>query len=45
MNKAYELEQFHKLLVDPDLASGLYLLDTELTDEEIEFIESMIKDM
>ena len=36
MNKAYELEQLHKLLVDPDLASGLYLLDTELTDEEIE---------
>ena len=36
MSKAYELEQLRKLLMDPDLASGLYLLDTELTDEEIE---------
>lgn len=36
MNKAYELEQLQKLLMNPDLASGLYLLDTDLTDEEIE---------
>lgn len=36
MSKAYEVDQLHKLLVGPDMASGLYLLDTELTDEEIE---------
>ena len=36
MNKAYEQEQLHKLLMNPELSSGLYLLDTNLTDEEIE---------
>lgn len=41
MNKAYELEQLRKMLIDPELLSGLYLLDTDLSDEEIEdFIKS-----
>ena len=36
MSKSYELEQLRRLLMNPDLTSGLYLLDTDLTDEEIE---------
>ena len=36
MSKAYELERLRYLLMNPNLASGLYLLDTDLTDEEIE---------
>lgn len=36
MNKAYELEQLRQLLMSPELKSGLYLLDTELSDAEIE---------
>ena len=36
MSKAFELEQLRKQLMDPELPSGLYLLDTDLTDEEIE---------
>lgn len=36
MSKAYELEQFRKLLMNSKVPSGLYLLDTDLTDEEIE---------
>ena len=36
MNKTYEGEQLRKLLMNPELSSGLYLLDTDLTDEEIE---------
>lgn len=36
MNKAYELEQLRQLLMSPGLKSGLYLLDTDLSDEDIE---------
>ncbi|ETK11989.1 hypothetical protein T235_12455 [Tannerella sp. oral taxon BU063 isolate Cell 8/11] len=36
MNKAYGEEQLRKLLMNPELSSGLYLLDTDLTDEDIE---------
>ena len=36
MSKAFELEHLRKLLMNPELPSGLYLLDTDLTDEEIE---------
>ncbi len=36
MSKAFELEQLRKLLMNPELPFGLYLLDTDLTDEEIE---------
>lgn len=36
MSKAFELEQLRKQLMNPELPSGLYLLDTDLTDEEIE---------
>ena len=36
MSKAFELEHLRKLLMNPELPSGLYLPDTDLTDEEIE---------
>lgn len=36
MNKGYQLEQLRRLLVNPALQSGLYLIDTDLSDEEIE---------
>lgn len=36
MSKAFELEQLRKQLMNPELPSGLYLLDMDLTDEEIE---------
>ncbi len=36
MNKSYQLEELHSLLFDSYLKSGLYLLDTDLEDEEIE---------
>lgn len=35
MNKDFQLQQLNIMLVDPGLRSGLYLLDTDLTDEEI----------
>lgn len=36
MNKDYQLEQLRRMLVNPELKSGLYLIDTDLSDEEIE---------
>ena len=36
MNKAYQLELLLRLLTSQELTSGLYLLDTDLDDEEIE---------
>ena len=36
MSEVFELEQLRKQLMNPELPSGLYLLDTDLTDEEIE---------
>lgn len=36
MNKAYQQEQLRKMLMNPALQSGLYLIDTDLSDEEIE---------
>lgn len=36
MSKAFELEQLRELLMNSEYSSGLYLLDTDLTDEEIE---------
>lgn len=35
MNKDFQLQQLNIMLMDPGLKSGLYLLDTDLTDEEI----------
>ena len=35
MNKDFQLEQLQRLLVDPEVKSGLYLIDTDLTDEDI----------
>ena len=35
MNKDFQLQQLNIMLIDPGLTSGLYLLDTDLTDEEI----------
>ena len=35
MNKDFQLQQLNIMLMDPGVKSGLYLLDTDLTDEEI----------
>ena len=35
MNKNFQLEQLHRMLTNPSLKSGLYLIDTDLDDEEI----------
>lgn len=35
MNKGYQLEHLHRILADPCLKSGLYLIDTDLDDDEI----------
>ena len=37
MNKNFQLEQLGMMLMEPGLKSGLYLIDTDLTDEEIEW--------
>lgn len=36
MNKDYQMEQLRRLLENPALQSGLYLIDTDLEDGEIE---------
>ena len=36
MNKAFQLEQLPRMLIDSGLKSRLYLLETDLADEEIE---------
>lgn len=36
MNKNYQLEQLRKMLENPEQQSGLYLIDTDLSDEDIE---------
>ena len=36
MNKDFQLKQLLRMLMTPGLKSGLYLLETDLTDEEIE---------
>lgn len=36
MNKDYQLEQLQKMLENPEQQSGLYLIDTDLDDEDIE---------
>ena len=36
MNKDYQLNQLRLVLADPSLKSGLYLVDTDLGDDEIE---------
>ena len=36
MNKDFQLKQLFRMLMTPGLKSGLYLLETDLTDEEIE---------
>lgn len=36
MNKDFQLEQLQWMLMDPELSSGLYFIDKDLTDEEIE---------
>ena len=35
MNKNYQLEKLRRMLTDPSLRSGLYLIDTDLDDDEI----------
>lgn len=35
MNKEYQLEQLMRVLQNPQLQSGLYLLDTDLNDDEL----------
>lgn len=35
MNKDFQLQQLGIMLMDSGLKSGLYLLETDLTDEEI----------
>ena len=35
MNKEGQLEQLRQLLINPELKSGLYLLDTDISDEDI----------
>ena len=37
MNRIYQREQLLRLLYSPYLSSGLYLIDTDLEDEEIEY--------
>lgn len=36
MNKDFQLEQLRRMLMNPGLKSGLYLLETDLADEQIE---------
>lgn len=36
MNKSYQEEQIRKMLMDPAIKSGIYLIDTDLSDVEIE---------
>ncbi len=36
MNKHYQEEQFRQLLMNSILKPGLYLIDTDLSDEEVE---------
>ena len=35
MNKEYQLEQLMRVFQNPQLQSGLYLLDTDLNDDEL----------
>ncbi|WP_305733834.1 hypothetical protein [uncultured Phocaeicola sp.] len=45
MNKQYQLEQLRRLLENPQ-QSGLYLIDTDLTDYEIEtFIKNSLAEL
>lgn len=43
MNNDYQLEQLRRMLMDPSLSSGLYLIDTDLNDSDIEIIISGIE--
>lgn len=36
MNKDYQLERLSSMLEDPANQSGLYMIDTDLSDEELE---------
>lgn len=38
MNEDYQLEQLRRMLMDPELKSGLYLIDTALNDRDIEIV-------
>lgn len=42
MNKKDQEKELRNLLINPTLESGLYLIDTDLNDEEI---ESFIKEI
>ena len=42
MNRNYQLEHLRQILENPEHKSGVYLLDTDLNDEDI---ESFIKEM
>lgn len=36
MNRDYQLEQLRRMLENPQQESGLYLIDTDLSDKDIE---------
>lgn len=38
MNKEYQLNQLRKMLMNPNQKSGLYLIDTDLNDNDLEII-------
>lgn len=38
MNKDYQREQLRRMLENPMLQSGIYLIDTDLGDKDIEFL-------
>ena len=44
MNKEYQLDQLIRVLQSPQLQSGLYLLDTDLSDDELETFLKSIND-
>ena len=44
MNKEYQLKQLGRMLQSRQLQSGLYLLDTDLSDDELEFFLKSIND-
>ena len=44
MNEDFQLEQLRRMLMDPGLKSGLYLIDTALNDSDIEIVIQGIGD-
>ena len=44
MNKEYQLDQLMRVLQSSQLQSGMYLLDTDLNDNELETFLKSIND-